>query len=556
MVAGAVVKVGGTDLSAENAAKLAEVRVEQHLMLPSTFLVRLWDDDLSVVDSSLFDVGKSIEILMQAPEASSFSSVLKGEITAIEVDLEHARKSVAARGFDRAHRLHREKKYETFLDSTYSDIATRVIQGAGLQAGTVDSAGGTQEFVQRSNETAFEFLWRLAARLDFEVVVDDQQVHFRKAGGPGTDGPELNWGKNLMTFRPRVTSAQGIDQVEVTGWDPKRAQPIVSTQAASTVDDRLPAKIGLQRNSVASGGGKFGAGKFRIGDRIVADQGEADALAKSAMAKLANTFVEATGQAQGNPALKAGVKVDIKKVGTKFSGKYTLTEVVHVYKGEQGYLTNFRISGRARRGIVDVMSKTPKRDWGSSVVIGVVVDNKDPKNLGRVKVKYPTLSSKEAGWWARIASPSAGKDRGLLMLPVVGDEVLVAFESDDTRRPYVIGSVWNGQGLPGQLVDTKGSFVIQSDQKIQMKAKEPISVKGDKEMKVETTGAISQKTSDSLKIEASSNIDMKASSSVAMKAGTDVAITGGTNVSVKASAKLELTGSGMVVISGGVIKIG
>ena len=42
----------------------------------------------------------------------------------------------------------------------------------------------------------------------------------------------------------------------------------------------------------------------------------------------------------------------------------------------------------------------------------------------------------------------AGKGRGLFYLPEVGDEVLVAFEHGDIRRPYVIGSLYNGSDKP------------------------------------------------------------------------------------------------------------
>ena len=87
-----------------------------------------------------------------------------------------------------------------------------------------------------------------------------------------------------------------------------------------------------------------------------------------------------------------------------------------------------------------------------------MTQNEDPDGLGRVRVKYPALGDDTEGWWARIAAPSAGKDRGLLMMPVVGDEVLVAFEHDDVHRPYVIGALWNGKDMPGDLVQSDGSF--------------------------------------------------------------------------------------------------
>jgi len=42
----------------------------------------------------------------------------------------------------------------------------------------------------------------------------------------------------------------------------------------------------------------------------------------------------------------------------------------------------------------------------------------------------------------------AGKERGLVMIPEVGDEVVVAFEREDLRFPFVLGALWNGQEKP------------------------------------------------------------------------------------------------------------
>jgi uncharacterized protein involved in type VI secretion and phage assembly len=42
----------------------------------------------------------------------------------------------------------------------------------------------------------------------------------------------------------------------------------------------------------------------------------------------------------------------------------------------------------------------------------------------------------------------AGAERGLVLIPEVGDEVLVAFEREDLRFPYVLGALWNGQDKP------------------------------------------------------------------------------------------------------------
>ena len=101
-----------------------------------------------------------------------------------------------------------------------------------------------------------------------------------------------------------------------------------------------------------------------------------------------------------------------------------------------------------------------------------------PTASGRVRVKYPALGDDVEGAWARIASVSAGNARGLMMLPVVGEEVLIGFEHDDTTRPYVLGSLFNGVDMPGDDLTQgqDGSFAVLSDQKIVAESKEDMKL--------------------------------------------------------------------------------
>jgi uncharacterized protein involved in type VI secretion and phage assembly len=86
----------------------------------------------------------------------------------------------------------------------------------------------------------------------------------------------------------------------------------------------------------------------------------------------------------------------------------------------------------------------------------IVTDNKDPDKLCRVKVRYPWHDKPKQTYWARLAMPMAGKDRGLVLIPEVGDEVLVGFDREDLRSPYVLGALWNGKAQP-PLANTDGN---------------------------------------------------------------------------------------------------
>ena len=91
----------------------------------------------------------------------------------------------------------------------------------------------------------------------------------------------------------------------------------------------------------------------------------------------------------------------------------------------------------------------------------LVVDIADPDGQGRVKVTLPW--SPDAGGsryeaWARLATLMAGNNRGSWFIPDVDDEVLVAFEGGDPRRPYVVGGLWNGRtGRPSRWTARAGT---------------------------------------------------------------------------------------------------
>jgi uncharacterized protein involved in type VI secretion and phage assembly len=89
----------------------------------------------------------------------------------------------------------------------------------------------------------------------------------------------------------------------------------------------------------------------------------------------------------------------------------------------------------------------------------LVTDISDPEGQGRVKIALP-WSADTAGaryeTWARLATFMAGNNRGSWFIPDIDDEVLVIFENGDPRRPYVIGSLWNGRDTPPETMDGAG----------------------------------------------------------------------------------------------------
>lgn len=93
-------------------------------------------------------------------------------------------------------------------------------------------------------------------------------------------------------------------------------------------------------------------------------------------------------------------------------------------------------------------SGRPHSGQVSTAVVGIVTDNVDPDELGRIQVKFPTLHGEPLSFWLRQASPNAGKERGFYALPEIEDEVLVIFMQGSQDVGVIIGQFWNGEDIP------------------------------------------------------------------------------------------------------------
>jgi uncharacterized protein involved in type VI secretion and phage assembly len=95
------------------------------------------------------------------------------------------------------------------------------------------------------------------------------------------------------------------------------------------------------------------------------------------------------------------------------------------------------------------------------VYIAIVTDVQDPEGMGRVRLRLPWTTDPDGVMyeaWARIATLMAGPDRGTWFIPEPDDEVLVAFEAGDPRRPFVVGALWNGVDSPPETMDSDNNI--------------------------------------------------------------------------------------------------
>ncbi len=552
-----LVQVNGAPLPADLGALLVQSIVDDSRSTPDLFVLRFRDTNNIVLDKSGITIGTPITLSVASNEANTPAPLLVGEVTALEKEHDGTGTFTVVRGLDKSHRLTRGRRVAGYQQMTVADVATKVARNAGLGVGKVDSTSTVHRQVSQGNISDWEFLRGLAADVGAEVAVLDGKLEFRRPTQAGTapgsrDATQeplvLELGRNLLRLRAVVTSAEQVPQVQVRGWDFTTKRAVVGSAAATTTS----AEIGATPAGLA---GTFAAPMLVGADTPYLTQGEVDDAAKALAEQVAGGFAELEGVLRGNPTVRAGTAVTLANAGKPFDGKYTVTTSRHVFEPETGYSTWVTVSGAQDRTLAGLTGAGPARGdgaGGAGVRIGQVSDNRDPERLGRVRLTFPWLSDDFVSDWARTVQPGAGCTRGALVVPEVGDEVLVAFEQGSFQRPYVLGGLHNGVDTApegdGPLIDpnsgavNRRAFVSRTGHTVEMleTATGPKGIRirtGDGHLKIDLD---EQKTL--ITVHSDGTVTVEAKQGVTVDAGTGTLTLTGRDVSISAKSGVKLDG--------------
>jgi phage protein D len=557
-----LVTVDGQPLAEDLRPLLVHSVVDDSRTMPDLFSLRFRDSENVVLPKSGIRIGSAVSLTVASNEVVTPAPLLVGEVTALEKEHDGTGTFTVVRGLDRAHRLTRGRRVVGFQEMTVSDVATKIARAAGLQVGQVDPTSTVHQQLSQGNVSDWDFLRRLAADTGAEVAVREGKLEFRRptkasqapAGTAAVEDPlVLELGRNLLQLRAVVTSGEQVPEVEVRGWDAAGKRAVVGTAKAAT----RSAQIGASPGDLA---GQFGAPMLVAGTPCAA-QVEVDEAAAALAEQVSGGFAELVGVIRGNPAVRAGTAVTLAGAGAPFDGKYAVTTSRHVFELQTGYTTSFAVTGAQDRSLWGVVegSSGGTDAGGHGVVIAQVSDNRDPEERGRVRLTFPWLSDDFVSDWARTVQPGAGGGRGALVVPEVGDEVLVAFEQGSFQRPYVLGGLYNGMDKPDPgevtLIDgnsgavNRRAFVSRTGHRLEMVesaagAQGIVLRTGDGKLTLDLDQRATQVTVHSdgtVTIESQGDVSVKATTGTLRLEGQDVQIKGRTGVTVDGGASCSIS---------------
>ncbi|MBT3145571.1 type VI secretion system tip protein TssI/VgrG [Neptunomonas phycophila] len=158
-------------------------------------------------------------------------------------------------------------------------------------------------------------------------------------------------------------------------------------------------------------------------------------------------------------------------------GEYVLLSVAHTAQDysftsndeqEKSYSNAFRCISSDT--IFRPEQKTPwpsMQGPQSAVVVGPAGEEIYTDEYGRVKIQFPWdrygQHNENSSCWVRISQNWAGRNYGSLVIPRIGQEVIVDFYDGNPDRPIVTGRVYNAEQMPpNQLPSGKTRMTIKT----------------------------------------------------------------------------------------------
>ena len=299
-------------------------------------------------------------------------------------------------------------------------------------------------YICQYKESGFHFLNRLSADFSEFFFYDGQELNF---GKPSSQKElELTYGEDISSMQLALRILpMSFSKYSYNSKDDK----VINYDAPSSVDGlgQYASYVLKESNSVFSEPVNLPI-KQRVENKT-----DLENFVKKQKAAMAARMEVLTGTSF-NPAVCIGTIINVKvskledmSFVKEDYGKFLVTAVDHYVTENGKYYNSFEAipSGLEVIPVDNVITPIAEPQ------IANVKDNKDPDNMGRVRVQMLWQKDDEMTDWLRVMTPDAGggkdgaKNRGLVVVPEPGDQVLICFRYNDPDRPFIMGSMFHGK---------------------------------------------------------------------------------------------------------------
>jgi len=425
------VEIEGRPIAQSEAQALGEIHVRQRLSAPAQCELVFFDPPEGFDNASAIRPGAPLSVVVSDQELFS------GEVTALEyVYGPEGERELRARAYDPLHRLRKRQQARARVQFTLASLAREIVADLGLRVeAAVDSP--TWKRVIQHRQSDLDLLIEIAERCGLSFAARASSLHIFSMEGLGQPVP-LSLGDSLLEARIEINGHNACRAVSVKGWDPWRAE----AHSGQARRPRTGRELRAGRAPIRPGD----AGERTLAGLAVQEDRQAEAFAQAELDLCSAREVTLWGVAEGDARLRPGARVRIEGVADSLAGQYVLTSVNHTIDARRGFISEISTAPPAPRNQPEGTSQ------GAMATLGVVTKIDDPERLGRVQVSLPAFGDVETDWM-EVLSAGGGAGKGLLMIPDVGDRVLVLCAGCDPAQGVALGGLFGPNGLPDDVFD-------------------------------------------------------------------------------------------------------